>query len=313
MSFDNPQVNPETDGTLIASRIRVWAREAVMTGTSRTVALLTFALCLQAARAHGTQVLIDDFASAVNTIFITNTNVGAFYAGAVTVATDTGLADVFGGSREITVYALNPPPGLCSPEPAPACNPVPPACTLPGGCDPIPSGCFICNLDNVVVGVVPLAGFLEYNSTAGADGRTTILYDGGGSGLQLHVGLYAGIRVTTLNADPAAVPYVLTLTLVDGDGNSASFSETVPLAGGRPQLTFPFARFPGVNPGNLFSIEIEVDPNSNGAADLRLERIETYTDGPAAAPLASRGVLASLATLLLLGGWLTLRRHALDR
>ena len=223
-------------------------------------------------------IVIDDFSSAVNTILITDTNVAVFAAGATNVATDTGLPDVLGGSRELTVHAEF-------------------------------SCCFIPGLDNVVVGVVPLAGFLDCNSTAQADGQTALLYDGGGLGLHANFATATGIRLLTLDADLAAVPIDVVMTLVDQDGHSASVLRTVFLAGTTPQIEFPFAEFPGVNIEDVFSIDVAIDPSSSGAADLRLDRIETYNSSAAQAPLLSLRLLAVVVSSLLLSGLYGLRRQ----
>jgi len=216
-------------------------------------------------------IVIDDFTSAVNTIFITDTNVGVFVPGTSTTATDMGLADVIGGSRELTVSAEN----------------------TPG---------FIVGLDNVIVGAVPLVGFLDYSSTAAADGNAVLRYDGGGAGLNVSLAPATGIRLVTLDADLAAVPIQVTLTLVDQAAHSVSVSRTVFLAGITSQIDFPFADFPGVDLGAVFSIEVAIDPNTSGAADLRLDRIETYIAALNPAPLLSRRMLMVLVAALLLCG-----------
>jgi len=231
-----------------------------------------FVLTLMVGVAEGAPpIVIDDFSSAVNTIFITDTNVGVFLPGTSVTATDMGLADVIGGTRELTVHAAN----------------------TPG---------FIVGLDNVIVGVVPLVGFLDYNSTAAADGSTALRYDGGGSGLNANLAPATGIRLVTLDADRAAVPIQITLTLVDQAAHGASVSRTVFLAGITSLINFPFADFPGVNPEAIFSIEVAIDPNTSGAADLRLDRIETYSSVLTPAPLLSRSMLVALVGTLLLCG-----------
>jgi len=226
-------------------------------------------------------IVIDDFTSAQNTIFITDANVGVFAPGSSTTATDTGLTDVIGGTRELTVSADN----------------------TPG---------FLVGLDNVIVGVVPLVGFLDYNSTAAAEGKAVLRYNGGGVGLNASLSPATGIRLVTLDADLAAVPIQVTLTLVDEANNSASASSTVFIAGTTPHIDFPFASFPGVDPQAIFSIELTIDPTPSGAADLRLDRIETYspnTRPPTPAPLLSRGMLVALVAALLLSARRRLVSH----
>ncbi|MBI4517895.1 MAG: hypothetical protein HY699_18980 [Deltaproteobacteria bacterium] len=237
-------------------------------------AVLTLAANGSAAAAA--PLIIDDFSSAVNTILVANTNVGVFVPGTSVTVTDSGLADVLGGTRELTVRVEHSPG-------------------------------FIIGLDNVVVGVVPLASFLDYNSTAGADGQAVLRYDRGGLGLNVGLTPAAGIRLVTIDADFAAVPCQIIVTLVDTAGHSASLSRTVALAGITPELNFPFTGFPGVDVRRISSIAVEIDPNRNGAADLRLDRLETYGSRPVAAPLVSPPMLAVLALVLLLCG---LRRLA---
>jgi hypothetical protein len=235
------------------------------------LAAALFVLTVMGGVAEGAPLVIDDFTSATNTIFITEMNVGVFDPGASTTATDTGLTDVIGGTRELTVHAAN----------------------TPG---------FIVGLDNVVVGVVPLVGFLDYNSTAAADGSTVLRYDRGGSGLNASLAPDTGIRLVTLDADIAAVPMQITLTLVDQAAHSVSVTRTVFLAGITSRIDFPFVDFPGVNPKAIFSIEVAIDPNTSGAADLRLDRIETYGSVLTPAPLLSPSMLVALVAALLLCG-----------
>jgi hypothetical protein len=246
-------------------------------------------------------VLIDQFTSATTgqaggtvfgcalgaapgTCFVTGMNVAQATIGSTT-ETDVGLPDVFGGSRQLTVVADS------------LLNIFPP--------------------DLVVAGVVPLVAFLEYDSTAQADGRFRLLYDSAGSGLGRIADVPLEVRVTVLEADVASVDcapppmpctpgYDVTVTLRDTASHTASWTETVLIPGGPITLSFPFSKFPGVDGSKLFSLEVEVDPNVAG--DLRLDRIEVI--GTTTAPLLSPRLLALLALCLTLVGAQALRRQS---
>ncbi|MBI3388559.1 MAG: hypothetical protein HY027_12540 [Deltaproteobacteria bacterium] len=246
-----------------------------MLGGYRKTLLIVVALCLHGRVAESAVIIVDEFTSAVNTIE-TTTTVGVFVAGGMTTASDTGLSDVLGHSRELTVFAVN----------------------TPG---------FIPGLDNVISGVVPLAGFLDYNSTAGADGKIILRYDRGGLGLHADFDDAAGLRLATLDADKAAVPYQVTFTLTDTDGNTGALTKTVAPPDITPELIFPFAAFPGVNQHRIKIIQVDIDPNSDGAADLRLERIVSYPKGRNSAPLLAPSIIAVMAVALF---WFGRRRLA---
>jgi hypothetical protein len=241
-----------------------------MRGVCGKALLIAVALCLYGRAAASAEIIVDDFTSAVNTIE-TTMSVGVFVAGGMTTASDTGLNDVLGHSRELTVFAVN----------------------TPG---------FIPGLDNVISGVVPLAGFLDYNSTAGADGKIILRYDRGGLGLHADFDDAAGLRLVTLDADKAAVPYQVTFTLTDTDGNTGALTKTVAPPDITPELTFPFAAYAGVNQHRIKIIEVGIDPNSSGAADLRLERIISYPKGRNSAPLLAPSIIAVVVVALFLFG-----------
>ncbi|MDX2169034.1 MAG: hypothetical protein SF182_18345 [Deltaproteobacteria bacterium] len=204
------------------------------------------ALALRPAAAAAAEATIDTFSSATaQTQFVPNANVLQATVGSTT-RTDGPFADVIGNIRQLTVGA-----------------------TALGIIDYVVSGI-----------VLPPVPFFEYNSTAEADGYAQVFYDRNGSGLYSYLAFAQGIQVVILEADLAAVAMPgldVTVTLVDANMNSGQYTINVsmPVSPMAPlALQFPFANFAGVDPGNLFSIRIAIDPQVAG--DLRLQTATTY-------------------------------------
>ncbi len=194
---------------------------------------------------HAAEELVDDFTSASNTAFISNTQVAQSAVFCCTTATDSGLAGVLGGVRQLTVeVTANGAPGFLF---------------LTAGADVV-------------------TGKLAYAADPSVDGRVELLYDAGGAGLNADLIFATGVRVEIANADLASPPFTVTATLTDGASNTATDSQVVNLPGGPISVDFPFAVFPGVNPRDLFSIRIEVDPQDS--ADMRFESFITFGTPP---------------------------------
>lgn len=210
---------------------------------------LAMLLVLNGARpVAGAEAVIDDFTDATAlTTFVPDMNVLQDSVGA-TMRDDTGLMAVIGGTRSLTVDAS--------------------FLDFPG-------------LDYVVAGVSLLPiNFFEYNSRTGADGSTELLYDANGSGLNAMLGFSQGIQVVIREADIAAVAMPgmdVTVTLTDGSMAAAAQTQTVslPVDPSAPLLLdFPFSGFAGIDPNNLFSIAIRLDPQPAG--DTRLNLLGTF-------------------------------------
>jgi hypothetical protein len=211
------------------------------------------------------EVVIDGFAAASTTNYVPGVNVLQSTIGATTVPPDTGLAEVLGGIRNMTVE-------------------------MTGQTD--------VGLDVVAAGVAPAYRLAVYDSSAGADGLVTFSYDAGGVGLHANLSSAQGLSVSMSDADLAAVPYDVTVTLIDGSLNSVSSTQTITSAGGPRAVRFPFADFPGVNISDLASIAVTIDPSIAG--DLRLGRIQTFGLRVPAPLLSPSALVAALAVLLLL-------------
>jgi len=202
--------------------------------------------------AWAAEAIVDEFSDASNlTAFVPDTNVLRNSLGS-TVRVDPGLNNVIGGARELTVTAT--------------------ALAVPG-------------LDYIVVGAnLTPDTFFEYNSRSGADGSTSLRYDGNGSGLNAYLAFAQGIRVLIREADAAAVSLpgmAVTVTLTDGSMASASQTQTllVPVLASAPlALDYLFSAFAGVDPSDLFSIEVALDPQVAG--DTRLQIIGTFGTPP---------------------------------
>jgi len=218
-----------------------------------------------AGRAAVAEIVVDDFTSANLTRLALPpmANIEVSTVTSVTV-TDTGLPDVLGGVRALTVTA---------------------------------DALMNVGLDFIVAGVEPIVGFLCYNSTAGADGRVSLLYDAGGAGLNTTLLPSLGIRVDIFAVDVSTVPYHVTVTLTDSFAHSEAVTITV--TDPTPtKLHFPFESFSPVSPASIKSIQVDIDP-ADGAADLRVDRIEAYGPPEATMPLLSPVMLVGLVGLLL--------------
>lgn len=201
-----------------------------------------------ARQAVGAEAIVDNFTDATAlTTFVADMNVLQDSVGS-TVRDDTGLMQVIGGTRSLTVQAVS----LDFPI-----------------------------ADYVVAGVslMPI-NFFEYNSRSGADGSTELLYDANGSGLNASLGFAQGVQVLILEADADATTLPgmdVTVTLTDGNMATASQTQTVilPVSPMTPlPLDFPFSGFAGIDPDNLFSIRVAIDPQKAG--DTRLSLLGTF-------------------------------------
>jgi len=197
--------------------------------------------------AWAAEAVIDNFtdASALTT-FVPDMNVLQGSVGS-TVRNDTGLNEVIGGTRNLTVTAT--------------------AIGFPG-------------VDYVVSGVSLMpVNFFEYNSRPTANGSVTLLYNANGAGLGTDLAFAQGIQVVIREADlPAVTPGMdVTVTLTDSNMVSASQTQTVllPVMAMSPLLLdYPFSGFAGVDESDLFSIRIQVDPGEAG--DMRLNLLGTF-------------------------------------
>lgn len=198
--------------------------------------------------AQAAEAIIDNFTSATAlTTLVPDMNVLQDVVGSITRA-DSGLTDVIGGTRTLTLTATS--------------------LDIPG-------------LDYIVAGVslMPI-NFFDYNSRDGADGSTVLLYDANGAGLNAMLGFSQGIQVVILEADIAATAppgMDVTVTLTDGNMVSASQTQTVTLAVSPMtplSLDFPFSGFGAVDPNSIQSIRIGLDPQKAG--DARLTILGTF-------------------------------------
>lgn len=195
------------------------------------LALLCFSVAANA------QTIIDAFTDAgPSTIAppgVKRTTVG------VTTVTDTGLTDVAGGARTMTVEA-----------------------TVAGGANP-----------EVVAGVIPAFSLLSYSSSLLADGAVTLFYNANGSGLGLDLSLGTGIELALIT-DAAAVPYLVTLTLSDGVITESDVQ--VGLLSGSALVQFFYSSFPAVDLTNIFSIEMSIDSSAAGDFETTGPGIVTF-------------------------------------
>lgn len=207
---------------------------------------LALVVTVSALPAAAAELPIDDFTSAASgTQLVVNMNVLQDTVGSTTKL-DTGLMGVIGGDRQLTVSASAAPMG-----------------------------------DFVVAGVLPLpVADLQYSSTPEADGAIELLYDANGAGLHRTLAFAKGIQVEVIQADDSAVGVSgmdITVEITDTANHIASATQTVTsmVVFGMPLiLEYPFSSFIGVNPAQVFSIRVTMDPQQAG--DACLGPIQTY-------------------------------------
>ncbi|HUL99555.1 MAG TPA: hypothetical protein VLU24_09125 [Mycobacterium sp.] len=244
----------------------------------QALGLLCAILVYGGGAAYAGEILIDHFSSSVNQIYNDDPgnpplNVSQLTVGSTTVL-DTGLPDVLGGSRDLTVTATM------------VLNPIVP--------------------DRVTAGIVPAPlGFLQYSSTDDANGSFQLVYNRNGAGLNADLSKAIGIEMDFL-ADLSAPPYDVTLTLSDNNSTFAVTQTVLCPALSCPDpeviVRFHFADFPGINPARIQSIQLNVDPQ-DGGADLLVDRLVafgTVTPMPVMSPGAVGGLALSLS---LVGVW----------
>jgi len=207
-----------------------------------------------ATAASAVEVTIDDFSQATNTAFIFGTQIQVDTTGQIKTVSDSGLTGTIGGVRQLTLTAGTIVSGMSE--------------QVVAGIDPVGPPIRLC-----------------YQSTQNADGLIELLYDAGGAGLMpgdLHHAM--GIEIDPLFADPPSLPFSVKVTLVDSANNSRSNVQTGNTSCDAvstfcPAMQFPFADFAGINPRQIRSITVQVDPNGgNGedGADFSLGPISTY-------------------------------------
>ena len=202
---------------------------------------------MSAQRVVAAEEIIDNFDTATDTAFVSGTRVAATNIGVPETMEDMGLADVVGGTRELTVSVQG--------------NLAPGSLFATAGIDSLQS-LFILSDDPLV------------------DGRVVVKYDGNGAGLNRGLSFAQGLRVDVANADDPCVEMggtEITMTLADDNHVSASSTKTLTQSGGPTAVDFPFSDFASVDDTRLFSVEVDVNPlNPLGACDLRFDVIVTF-------------------------------------
>jgi hypothetical protein len=199
-------------------------------------------------------------------------NVGAPNPWAVTLSapgsttvTETGLAGVVGGVRATAITAT-----------------------------------MATSTDHVAVQVVPSpSSIFDYSSDSAADGKVSLLYNGGVGGMNADLvqGINNAITIRFLNYDfPGSTPLPVTLTVSDGTTTKTvaeNYSQLSPPAG---LLAFNFSDpgFSGIDFTAVKSLKFEFDPVE--AADFRLNFISaTSVPEPSPALLGLVALAGSFA------------------
>lgn len=222
-----------------------------------SIAATVLGAVLSAAPAHAFLRLIDHFREAVTTKLppgITQNTVGS----SPTIV-DSGLPGVLGGVRKLTVTATS-----------------------------------LIFFDSVTAGAGLAGDYFDYSSSVTASGRFDLLYDGGGSGLNLSLVGAEFFEIQMTDADAAAVPLDVTITLTDNSLNSASSTQTV-LTPGPGSVRLGVDAFTGINLSAIHSIELKVSASLGG--DLRLDFFAVETP-PHQAPVLSWRTLCALVLIL---------------
>lgn len=209
------------------------------------IGIFAAAIILGTAPLPAAEAPIDLFSDAsAATLYVQNANVARTMLG-TTVRVDPNLAGVIGQVRELSVILTA-----------------------------IDAGDFL------TAGIAPMpVSLFDYITSSTAQGAAELLFDANGNGLNAYLAFAQGIEVNIIGADAAAVAppgLGITVTLTDGNMNTASSTQVVFLAVVGPPLPlqFAFTDFAGVDPANLFSIKVAINPQVAG--DVRLDYIQTY-------------------------------------
>ena len=148
--------------------------------------------------------------------------------------------------------------------------------------------------DDVTVDIDPVAGILDFDTTFGADGATTLIYTGFPFGLNADFSNEQGINVVFQNFGPhirggnGQLDTPITIDLFDGDGMARGV-ETIVTSG--PQtVVFNFNDFTGIqqlDKSDINRITVTIDPEIS--IDFELDLIAT-TAIPAPGAIALLGL-----------------------
>jgi hypothetical protein len=147
-------------------------------------------------------------------------------------------------------------------------------------------------IDSIQVTIAPGPALFDFNSSAGAAGRVTLAYDGGGS-MSADFSQQLGIQIDFALFDLAnGAPLPVVIQLSDGT-NTATLTQSLTSAGAQ-SLIFSFAQFAGIGSVNLGAIAmVSVDFDAGVGADFRLSQIVTVVPGHGAAALLGIACLAA--------------------
>ncbi|MEO8604971.1 MAG: hypothetical protein ABI629_20555, partial [bacterium] len=212
-----------------------------LTGLRRSRLATIAAALLMLGTGRAGALVIDDFSTANTTALppgITQSSVGATTV--VDGSTAVPLSGVIGGVRELKLEATS-----------------------------------IGANDSVTIGIFAPATLVDYSSTVAADGRVTLTYSAGSTGLNVDFSMLGGVRFRFQSVDAASIPTLVQLTLTDTLGATGSVSQSLIASG--PQdvdLSVQGGAFAGIDLHHVKTIKLFVDPNVAG--DLRFDLIETF-------------------------------------
>lgn len=150
-------------------------------------------------------------------------------------------------------------------------------------------------IDVIQAGIYPTPGLLDYASSAGAEGKLTLLYPNSPGDLNADFSADSFLRIRLTQYDfPTGEPMNIRVTFEDGS-DQPSRSQMVNSPGAQ-DVIFPFSIFPmGLDFSDIQSIAIEFFPGQ--ATDFRVDDIVTAVPEP-----------TGLALLLCASATLTVRR-----
>ena len=133
-------------------------------------------------------------------------------------------------------------------------------------------------IDVVQAGIFPTPGLLDYSSTAGAEGKLTLLYPNSPGDLNADFSADTFLRIRLTQYDfPTGEPMNIRVTFEDGaDRPGRNQMVTTP---GAQDVIFPFSIFPtGLDFSDIQSIAVEFFPGQ--ATDFRVDDIVTNVPEP---------------------------------
>ena len=147
---------------------------------------------------------------------------------------------------------------------------------------------------SVTASITEVDAFMEFVSTPNADGRTRLTYGGAGNQLNADFSKETNILIEVLSYDfPSSLPLVFTFTLESGIGGTLATANVVRnFSGTEGIVDFAISDFVGVDLSDIDRISVLMD--APRAADFQIAFIQSVPEPSSAMIAGGAGALALL-------------------